>query len=384
MGRLKIAIVDDEDQILKALDRELSAFAEEKDLDLLLFNSPVSALKKIKELNEDIALIISDQKMPVMKGCDLFNEVKKINPDIVSILLTAYTDINDIIKTIRTGLFSFILKPWDFDHLILEVEKGLDLYRLRSENKLFTARLNEGLKWGGELQKKVLKKTSPDDSKLDFSVTYYPVPDYCCGGDYYDILQFDEDRYIVLIGDVSGHGIKAAFITFILKTILNPENVKEVLKQKFSPSLFLKWLNNRVCSELSNIDSIIITFCACMIDFNTNTITAANAGHIPPRIIRDDVILPLNVSGTAMGFQKNIKYKESSVVFKKNDQLLLFTDGLSDEDIPGKAIDDVLLKHRTESDYTAKVIDDILELSAGSKFTDDMTLISVKLFPESD
>ncbi|MCG8689002.1 MAG: response regulator, partial [Desulfobacterales bacterium] len=217
----RILLVDDEPRVLRALEREMEEFAVEHGVRIVAYDSPVTALQDIREDSRDIAVVVSDQKMPYLKGFHFLQKAKEENPDIVPVLLSAYTDIDDIIASIRVGLFSFVLKPWDIDQLLHEVRKGLNLHRLRKENDRNAARLNEALKWGGEIQKKLLESRPPADRRIAFSVNYTPMARYACGGDYYDIVPLDSNRYLALMGDVSGHGVKAAFITFILKTLLN-------------------------------------------------------------------------------------------------------------------------------------------------------------------
>lgn len=379
LNKKKIVLIDDEEQVLRALVRELRDFAEEKNLEIITFSSSVIALENIEKIHTEIAIIISDQRMPHMKGCDLLNIVKGINPDIMLFLLTAYTDIGDIIKTIRAGLFSLILKPWNIHSLILELEKGLELFSIRAENKLYISRLKEELVWGGELQKRMLQKELPQNKKVDFSVSYAPVPEYCCGGDYYDIISFDDEHFMVLIGDVSGHGIKAAFVTFIIKTLVN--KAITIHNKDSKPSDFLYWLNNSICEELKSEDSMLITFSACLFDLENNTLRISNAGHVPIKIIRSEEILNIGLQGTALGFQENINYEDHTEKLTPGDRVVFSTDGLIECKYKNESYDEILLAHNKEREFTDSVMNILKHLPSKGQHNDDMTLVSVQISP---
>ena len=111
MNTQTIILVDDEKPILRALKRELTLLCSDLSLEIKTFLHPDDALLYIRDHSEDVAVLVSDQKMPGMKGCDFIGYVREINSRIVSILLTAYTDTEDIIKSIRSGIFSSYRNP---------------------------------------------------------------------------------------------------------------------------------------------------------------------------------------------------------------------------------------------------------------------------------
>ena len=81
MKDLKILFVDDEEKILLALKRELLFFSEEKNLTMLFANSANNALKILEKEYKKVAVIISDQKMPGIKGSEFLLKVKALYPD---------------------------------------------------------------------------------------------------------------------------------------------------------------------------------------------------------------------------------------------------------------------------------------------------------------
>jgi diguanylate cyclase (GGDEF)-like protein len=119
-----ILIVDDERSVLNALGRTFK-----NDYNVFMSTSPVEALQIFKHNIEDIALIISDQKMPEMSGVEFLKQINDLKPETIKIMLTAYTEISDIIDSINMcDLFRYMTKPWEDADLRLSVTKGLQNY----------------------------------------------------------------------------------------------------------------------------------------------------------------------------------------------------------------------------------------------------------------
>lgn len=90
-----------------------------------------------------IAIVVADQRMPGMQGIDMLSRMREINPDAVRIVLTAYTEVVDLIDAINKGhIYHYVVKPWDESDLLQILKKAGESYALNRENK----RLLEELK----------------------------------------------------------------------------------------------------------------------------------------------------------------------------------------------------------------------------------------------
>ena len=111
-----IFVVDDDPQVIRAIERDLRQNYR-KDYRILSAESgkvALTALKKLRLKNDTVAMLISDQRMPVMSGVDFLNSAKKYYPDAKYVLLTAYSDIDAAIKAINdVQLDYYLMKPWD-------------------------------------------------------------------------------------------------------------------------------------------------------------------------------------------------------------------------------------------------------------------------------
>ena len=97
--------------------------------------------KKILSEN-DIHVIISDQRMPRITGIEFFESIIEQYPEPIRILLTGYADINAVIDAINKGqVYKYFSKPWNEEELRHNIEKAYEVYALRKENKELTAKL---------------------------------------------------------------------------------------------------------------------------------------------------------------------------------------------------------------------------------------------------
>lgn len=97
--------------------------------------------RKIIESN-DIHIIITDQRMPVMTGIEFLESIIPDFPDPIRILLTGYADINAVVDAINKGqVYRYIQKPWMDEDLRINIEKAYEIYSLRKENKILTEKL---------------------------------------------------------------------------------------------------------------------------------------------------------------------------------------------------------------------------------------------------
>lgn len=152
--KLKILYVDDEQ--INLINFE-TAFG--KDYEIITASAGQEALKIFKE-QEDIAMVVSDQRMPGMSGVELLEKIYKLDPVPVRMILTAYKDIEDIIGAINQGqVYRYILKPWEDKEVRPILKQGGDFYLLTRENN----RLVNELK----TKNKELEKLNTENQKMN-------------------------------------------------------------------------------------------------------------------------------------------------------------------------------------------------------------------------
>ncbi|OUL21552.1 response regulator [Nostoc sp. 106C] len=123
--KLKILVVDDEPDNLDLLYRTFR-----RDFNVLKADSGMTALQMLAAEGE-VAVIISDQRMPEMKGTEFLSKTVPQFPDTVRIILTGFTDIEDLVEAINAGqVYKYITKPWDPGELKAVVQRAAETYDL--------------------------------------------------------------------------------------------------------------------------------------------------------------------------------------------------------------------------------------------------------------
>ncbi|MBC8042713.1 MAG: response regulator [Rhizobacter sp.] len=130
-GKPKVLIVDDEVQVLTSLRQLL-----EPDYELIACGSADEALAVLRE-DAFVAVVLSDQRMPKKSGADFLVESQDVTPMVPKILMTAYTDVEDIVRLINEGqIFRYIQKPWDGQALREVLAEAVTEYRRRIDGGL--------------------------------------------------------------------------------------------------------------------------------------------------------------------------------------------------------------------------------------------------------
>lgn len=186
-------------------------------------------------------------------------------------------------------------------------------------------RYQEELKIAQRVQKSLLPtKLDHNDS---FDICAYSNAADEVGGDYYDTYKLDDDRYVLIIGDVSGKGTSAAFNMSQMKGIF-----QSLIQLNLSPAQFMIKANAALsrCLERNHF----ITASIFLINTAQKTVCHARAGHVPTLMhqVLDKKSDYLGIDGLGLGILRNKQYEnhveEKTFSYSSGDVLVLFTDGI--------------------------------------------------------
>ena len=124
-----VLIVDDE----KNYPPILSAVLEEEGFETLTANSGHEALEILT--NSDVDLVLTDMKMPKMDGMTLLEKIKSRDAELPVIMMTAHGTVDRAVEAMQKGAYSYILKPFDNERLVVYVNKAIAMYRMVKENR---------------------------------------------------------------------------------------------------------------------------------------------------------------------------------------------------------------------------------------------------------
>jgi len=158
LEKYSILLVDDECNILKSLTR----LFKKDGYKIFTAESGEQALSLVRGVEFD--LVISDMRMPGMSGVELLENVKRLSPNTIRILLTGYADISSVVDAVnKSGIYRYIAKPWDDEDIRLTVKGALKQKYLESERvrlEILTKKQNDELVTLNEnLEEKVKRRT---------------------------------------------------------------------------------------------------------------------------------------------------------------------------------------------------------------------------------
>ncbi|TGL05192.1 PP2C family protein-serine/threonine phosphatase [Leptospira levettii] len=182
--------------------------------------------------------------------------------------------------------------------------------------------LEQDLFFASQLQSYLLPKNHPKTEGIRIHTTYLPMRQV--GGDLYDWVELDENRLILLIADVAGHGVPAAFVSSMVKV-----QFRESTKSIHSPKLILEHMNQALTSLVSRY---FITACCALVDTRENTIIFSTAGHPNPILynkIRKSFEF-MNIKGPIIGWKESFTFTEWKHQIQKGDRYFFFTDGVTE------------------------------------------------------
>lgn len=161
-----------------------------------------------------------------------------------------------------------------------------------------------------------------DASGLQVAVRYRPAEKgHLVGGDWYDAVLLPDDKVLLVVGDIAGHGIDAATGMVVLRNALRGLAVTGA-----GPGRMLGWLNT-VAHRLT--EHVTATVICGLYDPATREVRWARAGHPPPVLVRGTRSTVLTLpSGILLGAVAEARYAEETVLLEPGDTLLLYTDGL--------------------------------------------------------
>jgi signal transduction histidine kinase len=148
--KYNLLIIDDEEEITKSLFRQFR-----RKYNVFVATSALDAMPIMEQ--ENVQVVLSDQRMPEMTGIDFFSRIKDKYPDALKLILTGYSDIEAVIGAINEGqVFRYLTKPWDPVELNLVVEEAFEKYELITNNRMLMSKLKDA---NVTLEKKVEERT---------------------------------------------------------------------------------------------------------------------------------------------------------------------------------------------------------------------------------
>ncbi|MBA3734683.1 MAG: SpoIIE family protein phosphatase [Actinobacteria bacterium] len=228
------------------------------------------------------------------------------------------------------------------------------------------------------MQRSLLPRSVPELQGLELGDAYESSAHVEVGGDVYDFMELGDGRLAVALGDVTGHGIEAAADMAMAKFTF-----RSLAREHPEPADFLQSANEVIVGEIA--PGKFITLVYLLIDGTKGEVSAAGAGHPPPRIIgADGTVTGLEARGLVLGIEPNQKYEEVHASLEHGSTVVLYTDGVIEARRDGELygaerLDRVLTERRDlpAGELAQAVLDDCRAFARG-QLADDCAVVVVK------
>ena len=378
---IKILVVDDEVD-LEAL--VLQKFRRRIRRNELVFDFAHNGQEAMNKLDEDgdISMVISDINMPVMDGLALLKQLNETKPNIRSVIVSAYGDMNNIRTAMNRGAFDFVTKPVDFNDLEITIDKTLKhltLVREALSNRDQLVALSHELDVARDMQASVLPRSFPSTDR--YKTHGFMIPAKEVGGDFYDFFILGEDKIGVAIGDVSGKGIAAALFMMACRTLLRSRAL-----EGGAPHQCLGYVNDLLSED--NESCMFVTLFYGVLDTRSGAFDYCNGGHNPPRVVhKDGQVIPLPTTrDVALGVLPGHAFNHDTLQLQADDTLFLYTDGVTEAEGPGseefgeERLDSLLARiEQAECEaVTSLILDHVREFAGENPQSDDITCVVLR------
>jgi serine phosphatase RsbU (regulator of sigma subunit) len=244
----------------------------------------------------------------------------------------------------------------------------------RVQRELLTRELSQArdiqLMWLPEQQNTVVS--------LDVAAVNRPASHV--SGDFYNWFDLPDGRVCLVIGDVTGHGLPAAFLMATTQLL-----VRTIITRVADPGACLRETNRLLCTHV--FSGQFVTLLVAIIDPQKNVIELATAGHPPPLLGAGEGFVPLDVEPQlVLAVEPKVEYETQRFDLPGGASILLYTDGVTDVQAPsGERMGEHWLQKsiygsfRSASDIVHTVLDAVDDFRVGREPADDLTVVAVQL-----
>lgn len=393
---MKILIVDDDVVIRTILRRHLCSWGYE----VVEADDGLPAWEILQK--ERISIVITDWMMAGMDGPQLCGRIREAGWEsyIYVILLTARTNMADLVEGMEAGADDFIEKPFQKEELKVRIKAGeriLALERdLETKNRELTNSyqvIKRDLDAAAQIQRSLIPERPGILSGYRFDWLY--MPSSSVSGDTFNIFRADEDHLCFYVLDVAGHGIPAALLSTTLSRVLSPSQQGGLLKkytidgngyELVAPHEVVRVLNERFESQGESVEYFTIVY--GIINCTSGRVVLTQAGHPSPLYFPPtDECREIGDGGFPVGMVSGVDYDEVELVIEPGGRLFVYSDGITEcaaagtsrffglaglttrlNDCRDLALPDLMMCLKSK----------LLEFNGSEDFLDDITLLAIE------
>ena len=258
-----------------------------------------------------------------------------------------------------------------FQALASHIAVAIENTRLFRRERVIRERMELEAEDARAIQRALFYKPTPLVPGFTFETAWHPAG--AVGGDWFDFIDLGNNRYGIVLADVSGKGMSAALLMSATRAIL-----RSLVKVDPSPGKTLAALSQTLAEDFPI--GKFVTMIYAVLDANTREITLASAGHLRPMFVNGHCSFLDVDTGLPLGLGVS-EYPEHTLTLKPGNQLLFYTDGITEA---ANLLDEEygagrLLEHFKVPDACVEgLIEEVQKFSYGSAHTDDATVVLIR------
>src|ERR1700719_4605012 len=382
----RILIADDQPDVLKALCLLLKGHGYTTET----VTSPSDLLDALGRAEFDLLLMDLNYARDTTsgrEGLDLLTRLTTMERVPPIVVMTGWDTVGIAVEAMQRGVTDSLEKPWTNSQLLEVLRKQITLGRERREsarlavqetqaNKVIASQFHEQeheIAEARAIQEGFLPKEISQLAGYEIASAWQSAR--VVGGDYFDVLPFDDESCGLCIADVAGKGLPAAMLMSNLQAA-----VRGLASPSLTPEDLAARLNSLLCRHMAS-DRFVTLFYA-QLDGPARRLHYVSAGHNPPFVLhRDGSHERLTEGGGVLGVFAHQKFESGAVQLRSGDRVVMYTDGVTeacnsqDEEFGEERLLNVLQENPSRSaiEIQKSILHSVSEFSRGP-WRDDATL----------
>lgn len=273
---------------------------------------------------------------------DTFQDIRRLRPDLPIVGACDTADVFRIVRFMTHGMCAYAIRDTNGDYmfmLLAVLESAVESVKALRDQQV-SEKLREEVQAVRKLQESMIPAHIDAPAGCKILARYEPSQIRVAGGrvvtmaggDYYDVFTLDDNHVVLLVGDASGHGMKAAMSIMVMHTL-----VRMIRTQRYqNTAAFVTEINNQLCQHsIVQEEGGFITLAYGLLTLSTNELQWTSAGHPIPLVQDLDTgeikpLAPDNVAGLPLAIYPDVDYDTIHSQLPSNYRLLFYTDGLQE------------------------------------------------------
>jgi len=287
-------------------------------------------------------LFLSITLPTVEAGFELFKTIRQQCPAMPIVGACQSSDVYRVVRFMTNGMTAYAIRDEQGDYLFMllaVLESAVEAVRALRDQQV-AEKLREEVNSVRKLQESMIPAQIEAPAGCTIVARYEPSQIRVAGGrvvtmaggDYYDVFTLDDNHIVLLVGDASGHGMKAAMSIMVMHTL-----VRMIRTHRYqNTAAFVAEINNQLCQHsVVNEEGGFITLCYGLLQLDTNELQWTSAGH-PIPLVQDmstgeiRALAADSSAGLPLAIYPDMEYDTLTVTLPKKYRLLFYTDGLQE------------------------------------------------------